>query len=309
MDSTVLTNVQNTCSELSLQAGEQMPGTAPQVHSFLLIEYSGAWGPKAFEESSITEEVKSHISQAAAAIPKCKVLLVRRHPLPPGAPIHFFAVNASQDSPSIHDFQLSGYDDLLKIDVKAALSGDPVYAAHHRSDPLFLVCTHGRRDNCCARRGISVYKALELLVGEAAWQCSHLGGHRFAANVLCLPSGYLYGRVDEETVMPMVDAFNRGTIQFEKIRGRSCYPEDAQAAEVYLRRQHPVLSGLDLRLDEVHRQESGLFQVSFCQIDSSVSFTVDGEVQKTGQKVYDSCDMKKTVNIKKYHGWSEEITA
>jgi hypothetical protein len=106
----------------------------------------------------------------------------------------------------------------------------------------------------------------------------------------------------------MVEAFKRGTIQFEKIRGRSCYPEDAQAAEVYLRQQRPDLSGLDLRLEEVHRQEGGLFQVSFCQIDSSIFFTIKGEVLRTGQNVYDSCEMKKTVDIKEYHSWSEERT-
>ena len=52
---------------------------------------------------------------------------------------------------------------------------------------MWLVCTNGKRDACCARDGLPVARALAALRPDEAWECSHLGGHRFAANVALAP--------------------------------------------------------------------------------------------------------------------------
>ena len=57
------------------------------------------------------------------------------------------------------------------------------------------VCTHGRHDACCAERGRPVAAALAAAHPEQTWEVSHIGGDRFAANVLVLPDGLYYGRV------------------------------------------------------------------------------------------------------------------
>ena len=48
-------------------------------------------------------------------------------------------------------------------------------------EPMLLVCTHGVHDTCCAVRGRPVAAALARRWPEATWECSHVGGDRFAA--------------------------------------------------------------------------------------------------------------------------------
>ena len=62
--------------------------------------------------------------------------------------------------------------------------------------PLVAVCAHGRHDQCCAVRGRSACGAIADEYPEYTWECSHLGGDRFAATMLILPEGLCYGRVD-----------------------------------------------------------------------------------------------------------------
>ncbi len=67
---------------------------------------------------------------------------------------------------------------------------------------MALVCTHGRHDVCCAVRGRPVAAALAAAAtGWDVWECSHVGGDRFAANVLLVPSGELFGSLDEATAV------------------------------------------------------------------------------------------------------------
>ena len=46
--------------------------------------------------------------------------------------------------------------------------------------PLLLVCTHGRRDACCAQFGRPTAMALARRYGTAVWETTHVGGDRFA---------------------------------------------------------------------------------------------------------------------------------
>ena len=75
------------------------------------------------------------------------------------------------------------------------------FAGDRAGAPLFVVCTHGKHDPCCARYGRPLFEALSEQVGaESAWQCTHVGGDRFAANAVCLPHGVYYGRVERDDV-------------------------------------------------------------------------------------------------------------
>jgi hypothetical protein len=98
------------------------------------------------------------------------------------------------------------------------------------SNPLYLVCTHGRHDACCALRGRPVAAALERERPGRVWECSHVGGERFAANLLLLPSGLLYGRVLPFAAAEFVAAVERGEVVGALLRGRVGLPPAAQAA-------------------------------------------------------------------------------
>ncbi len=64
------------------------------------------------------------------------------------------------------------------------------------AEPVLLVCTHAKRDRCCALEGRPILEELEGELGvESLWECSHLGGHRFAPTALLLPTGQVLGRM------------------------------------------------------------------------------------------------------------------
>ena len=98
---------------------------------------------------------------------------------------------------------------------------------------VFLVCTNGRRDECCSRNGAPVLRAL----GARAVACTHLGGHRFAANVLVLPDNLLFGRLDAASAVALAEALDAGELPLEHFRGRCALPPEQQAAEILLRRE------------------------------------------------------------------------
>ena len=79
------------------------------------------------------------------------------------------------------------------------------------ADPLLAVCTHGRHDACCAERGRPLAAALAASRhADAVWECSHIGGDRFAGNLLVLPRGLYYGRVDPDSALEVADAVADG---------------------------------------------------------------------------------------------------
>src|SRR5262249_19603634 len=107
------------------------------------------------------------------------------------------------------------------------------------------VCCHGRRDPCCARLGIPVFDALQTRLPErCVWQTSHLGGHRFAANVLVLPAGILLGRVQPEDADRVVADVNAGRIPLDLYRGRTFHTPEAQVADAAVR-ERLDLTGID----------------------------------------------------------------
>ena len=103
------------------------------------------------------------------------------------------------------------------------------------TDPIFLVCTNGKRDACCALRGRVLATALAPDHAERTWECTHLGGHRFAGNLVCLPDGIVYGRVAPADGPRLADAYLAGRLDPALLRGRSAWPAPAQVAERELR--------------------------------------------------------------------------
>ncbi len=102
-------------------------------------------------------------------------------------------------------------------------------------DPVFLVCAHGRHDPCCAVRGRPVAAALGSRYATATWECSHVGGDRFAANLVVLPHGLYYGRLSPETALEVARAYGEGHVVPRWLRGRAALSPAAQAAQHHAR--------------------------------------------------------------------------
>ena len=124
-----------------------------------------------------------------------------------------------------------------------ALDGDDDWEAHHR--PLVLVCTNGRHDPCCATFGRPLVRILrESHRRDDVWECSHIGGDRFAANVVILPEGLYFGRCDGSSAVQLLDAYERGDIDLDHYRGRSVFGFLEQAADFFVR-GHLGISAID----------------------------------------------------------------
>ena len=225
------------CSVASRTNGETLYGTVANIRSWLLIEYPSVWRRDAIKDSLLlSKRFKRHVRDLETAGDVERTLLIRQDHFLSG-PIRCFFVNSCESAPYISRCDIGDYEELVSS-LRNAERVDGV---------MYAVCTHGRHDKCCAKFGLPVYCALRDRVGERAWQCSHVGGDRFAGNVVVFPHGLYYGRVTPDDVGEIVAASERGEVWLKGYRGRSCFRRPEQVAEYFVR----VESGR-LAIDEFH---------------------------------------------------------
>lgn len=140
--------------------------------------------------------------------------------------------------------ELTDPADLAALDLAAVAAGTPPGFGDPVAGPLLLVCTHGRRNVCCARTGVPLARALQARFGAAVWETTHVGGDRYAPNLVCLPHGLYYGSLRPAEAVAAVEAYQRGEVVLDRLRGRAGQPEPAQAAEHFVR-AHTGISGVD----------------------------------------------------------------
>jgi hypothetical protein len=209
--------------------------TASRTDVWLLLEHTAAWGAKALPESNLPENVKSFFNRQLETIPNSRFQFIKQSARLDGNP-RFYIVCSRPNNPVTYEFHLS-LDELITLDIPAIIAGAPEYDAAIYTAPLFLVCTNGKRDLSCARYGLPLYQAMSSYAGQSVWQTIHIGGHRFAGTLVCLPEGMYYGRVSPADVENLVTEHRAGRIYLDHYRGHSVYDAPVQAAEHFLR-QH-----------------------------------------------------------------------
>jgi hypothetical protein len=253
------------CSELSARSGERVFGTASTGEVWLLVEYPFAWGSKAMESSALSTAIKEHLAALLKTIPRSRLLFVKQD-TPGSEGFNFFVVRSRARNPYSVRLRLTDYKDLLDVNVAAIVAGDSTEGGELTREPLFLVCTHGKRDKCCAKFGNPLYKSLrEGASGESVWQSSHVGGDRFAANLVCFPHGLFYARVSEEEGARVASEYARGRIVLESFRGRACFAHPVQAAEYFVRAETGLVGLDDLRLAGRERAGALTWRVRFAE--------------------------------------------
>jgi hypothetical protein len=233
------------CADLSRENDEPLAATASRIDNWFLIEYRGLWARDAFTGSGLNDQVKAHLRDQVRSVPHGRLLFVRRPDRRGRAGLVAFAAASRPGATVVKRTDFESYDDLRRTDLL-----DGVQAGH----PLLLVCTHGKHDPCCARYGRPLYEALrDELDPDWVWQVSHIGGDRFAGNLVCLPEGIYYGRVDRETAGSVLDEHLARRILIANYRGRSIYTFAVQAAERAVREQTGLVGIDDLDLKRVER--------------------------------------------------------
>jgi hypothetical protein len=240
------------CAAASLERDEPLAGTASTVRAFLLVENAGPWGIDALRDARLPDEVKDGLQSRSVAA-GVRTLLVRRNAGAEPAPgIRVFAAFADPAGPWMETSTIAAPEVLLSLDLDALGRGEspgltPV------DEPVFCVCTHGRHDACCAELGRPTARVLATTYPQHTWEVSHIGGDRFAANLLVLPDGLYYGRVTPEVAPGLAATHLDGRLDLDRLRGRSALPFAVQAAEIAVRRETGATALRDVRVLSVER--------------------------------------------------------
>lgn len=232
------------CSEMSLDAGESLAATATTTERWLLIEVPGSWPRDVSADGALPTLAQDAVTAWLARTPSSRLLFIRR-PGRAAVPSLAFVIHASEPTTDVRRIELENLADIAHVDFE----GD----GERTDQQLVLVCGHGTRDACCALRGVAVHGALaaRLTGDEELWISSHQGGHRFAANVLVLPAGLQFGRVEPAEAPLVVARALSGRIELDRYRGRTCYTPAAQAAERVVREALELEGVADLVLTAV----------------------------------------------------------
>jgi hypothetical protein len=259
-----------------------MEGTASTVRSWLLLEDPGPWGRDALLDARLPERVGLGLQRRCAAAGVRPLLIRRTSSYASNTEgLTCFAVRSGPEPPWIERTRLPNIAEAFDLDLAAVGRGErpgfePV------EGPLFLVCTHGRRDVCCAERGRPLAQALAAAFPDPTWESSHVGGDRFAGNVVAFPHGLYLGRVRPDEAARVARAYADGRVSLEHLRGRSCYPMPIQAAELALRTREGFEGVDDLALERsearprvstsIFRTPTGRFSVSIAIEETPPSF-------------------------------------
>ena len=214
------------CAVAALQRADPLQGTAPPTRRWLLLEHAGPWRVDAVAGSGLDPAVLADLS-AAADRTGTRVLLIRR----PGRSPRPASRRWLLTGPEHGTVQGRWTRDADLADAVEALCA-PTAPTSGPHEPLLLVCAHGVHDTCCALRGRPVAAELERHWPGQVWECSHVGGDRFAPNVVVLPDGYYYGGLDAGTAVETVAAHLAGAVRTPHLRGMARLPPAQQAAVV-----------------------------------------------------------------------------
>ena len=216
------------CSDAQV---EPLPGSAKQESVYVLYEHPFGWSRDVLDGDTFGEELTAKLK---SFLKKRAGLQLIRHPGRDGRKIdrpRLFLVFT--ESGVAETMLVDGPEDILNLD----LSGPGRNGAQEVDHPLVLVCTHGKRDVCCAVKGRPVAKSLvDTYLNESnelmVWETSHTKGHRFAPSLMLMPWGYSFGRLNEEAASAMVNYAMAGRYFLPGNRGRGLFSPRGQVAEL-----------------------------------------------------------------------------
>lgn len=255
-----------SCAAESLRLGEPLAGTAPVARSWLCVEHLGPWGERplaapASEDPTVRTGPPGLGAVLAELVRRGKgagvgVLAIRRPHARPGGRAGLagsgggpagaggwraVAASTVPGRTGVTTLRWRDPTDLLGLDLAALGAGRLPAGGEPTTGPLLLVCANGRRDACCAVAGRALAAVLARSHPTQVWECSHLGGHRFAPTALALPTGYCYGRLTATDARALLRAPVDGPVALAGCRGRTTWAPAAQAAELIARAGRPEL--------------------------------------------------------------------
>lgn len=212
------------CSDVEV---EPLPGTAKPGSTYVLFEWPDAWSRDVLDGDTLGPELSAQIKNHVEANHASFLLI--RHATRERRLIqdhHVYLVFADQGV--IEVLHVDGPEAVLDLDLSGPGRNK---GASIRTKPLLLVCTHGKRDQCCAIKGRPLIRQLQR-ADDMVWETSHIKGHRFAPTMLLMPWAISYGRMNEQAARALLEHAEAGLFFVPGNRGRGTLPAPAQAAEI-----------------------------------------------------------------------------
>ena len=224
------------CSDVEV---EPLPGTAKPGSVYVLFEWPEAWPRDVMGDAALGEELTAKLAPMLEA--HDATLLLIRHPTREGRHIsdhHLYLVFADEAVTEVK--HVDSPDELLDLD----LSGPGRNGAERRDRPLLLICTHAKRDRCCAVKGRPMVNELHARHpfgpgNDVVWETSHIKGHRFAPTMLLMPWAYSFGRMNVEATDAMLTDASEGLYFVPGNRGRGTLGPVEQVAELAVAAEVP----------------------------------------------------------------------
>jgi hypothetical protein len=240
------------CQDSHIGARPCLASATERTQAWLLIEHPGPWAAR-LEDTALAAAVSRPLARAREH--SVRVQLIRR----PGRrraipPIQMYAAWSGAGA-WLEGRELADPAELNRLDLRAVGAGlRPGFGAPAQS--LFLVCTNGKHNACCARLGAPLARALREGFGDAVWETTHLGGDRYSANMVCLPDGLYYGDLAIVDGLVAAARYVRGEVWLKRYRGRAGLPQAAQAAEHFLRAHTGIGSVAAVTIESVRAAEA-----------------------------------------------------
>ena len=224
------------CSDRSRERDDPLAATGGRGLQWFLVENEGAWGTRALLDPPFDEELGISLVRRieSAGMRPLAIRRTGRHPERAGRSRgaqqrwRWAFVDSRPGHETVRWGEVSSPRELLDV----PLDGSSGTASDR---PVFAVCAHGRHDQCCAVRGRQVVKHLAETYPEETWECSHLGGDRFAGTMVLFPHGLYYGRVDDGDAARIAGSYLDGRVEEQWFRGRSSLTHPVQAAQHFAR--------------------------------------------------------------------------
>jgi hypothetical protein len=248
------------CAAVRAALGEPLHGTAPVLGGgWLAVEHPGPWPAAGPPEDLPPDMTRLWYDAVELGIrPQLIRRVTRRRRVPPHQT--YLAWTRGKDM-WVERAELPDLRALTDLDLPSLAAGRRPGFGAELTDPLLLVCTHGRRDACCARWGRAVARELRARHGDSVWETSHVGGDRYAANVVCLPYGTYHGGTDARSAATVGAAAIAGHVSLPHYRGRCGLPEAVQSAEWFVRRETGVTAVHEIAAVSWYEESSAVTSV------------------------------------------------
>ncbi|QII03016.1 sucrase ferredoxin [Rhodococcoides fascians A21d2] len=215
-----------------------------------LIEHRGPWGREPWDPEGPLGRIGTELSRRCKAVGIRPQLVRETHGRrEPADTRRVFLVHSGRRSAWLEQYAIDTLEQILRLPLEAAADGTAPGTGIRVDQRLYLVCTHGKKDPCCAVLGRPVAAALNRPNGRV-WESTHLGGDRYAAGMVALPDGSYYGNLDPANAQAVVDGHDRGQLTLQNYRGRCTDDTAAQIAEHAVRTEYGLTG-----IDDVHPTE------------------------------------------------------